>query len=153
MITTIELTEESLAWNDTINVDLLREGLTYITLHPDEHDQGAWGYRVMDARGKPCGTRFCLAGHLVRMTGHKLTWHQGVLQFADHDLRSIPEVATEELGMDLEDTWAFFQASATVPQLWRYAELATGGKIQASEYDKLHQHINEHIKGEHDART
>lgn len=119
----------------TINVPLLRKVLEHITAHPEEHDQEVWGIS-----GPACGTKFCLAGHVVQATGHQLVWMdpldwerevygaEAALAVVD-DWRTVPAVATEELGLDADQEQGLFWEAQTLDDLWRLASEYTNGEI------------------------
>jgi hypothetical protein len=50
------------------NIQLLRETLEWIKAHPEEHYQGDWA-RLYNAKGEPCGTSMCFAGHATVLAG------------------------------------------------------------------------------------
>lgn len=46
-------------------LELAWAALRHIEGHPEEWDQGLWGIQ------SPCGSRFCFAGHVVRLADRK----------------------------------------------------------------------------------
>ena len=117
-----------------VNVELLRKTLEHITAHPEEWDQGIW------ARRDACGTALCAAGHAVQIAGHKLHWVAccdspdcGALAraiTAAGELRPIPDVAREELGLTKEQGDWLFGGLNSLPDLWEIANYYTDGAIE-----------------------
>jgi hypothetical protein len=56
------------------NIPLFQKVMDHITAHPEEHDQGTWGWATV-TNGTPCGTAFCVAGTIASWsTTHRLVW-------------------------------------------------------------------------------
>lgn len=51
---------------DGQNVAVVDNAIAEILTNPEEHDQEYWGHR------SACGTKMCLAGHIVTQAGWKL---------------------------------------------------------------------------------
>lgn len=131
----------------TINTPLLLKALEHVTDHPEEHDQDGWAMR-----SPFCGTTYCLAGHVVRMTGHDIKWQtpseEGVpgeevaSQVAEPVLidgtteTRISVVAAHELGLDEAQADQLFLGCATVAELWALAYAYSNGEIQVPEQIK-----------------
>lgn len=47
-------------------LELAWAALRHIKAHPEEWEQELWGIQ------SPCGSKFCFAGHVVRLAGYKL---------------------------------------------------------------------------------
>lgn len=117
-----------------VNEDLLRRVLTYITEHPDEHDQGNWAVRT------ECGTAYCLAGHTVVLSGHEVDWPTAfgasattvtTAGVAGTD-QTIGELAATLLGLDFEDAAGedgLFWGGHELRDLWRIAAELTDGRV------------------------
>lgn len=128
-----------------INVGLLEELLLWasdqyaeqLAGRPSEWDQSVWV-----APDDTCGTVCCLAGKAVLAAGHEL--------FAGMTLRSgwmftaggeeIATVAVRELGLqdftpidpgspEMDSGFSLFGSDNTLSDLWRWAYLATDGKV------------------------
>lgn len=127
-----------------INIPLMRKVLEHITEHPEEHDQNVWAERG------PCGTAYCMAGHTVVMTGHKLSWESNEFEEDEVVTESvqtpilingeeegrISRVAAFELGL-IESQWeTLFLYSDTVEDLWTAANEMTDGEIEIPEQFK-----------------
>lgn len=124
--------ESELAMRDTIDVDLLRDRLEYVTAHPEEHDQGWWGVK----RG--CGTAYCIAGHVVIARGYELEWGEMsdigpdgeyYAEIVRGTYHSISYIAQRELGLNAAQAVALFAGINSLWKLWHLAEEFTNGAI------------------------
>jgi hypothetical protein len=50
----------------TLNIELIDRIIAHLTEHPEEHNQKIWGRR------DECGTRACVAGWAIILSGHDL---------------------------------------------------------------------------------
>lgn len=127
------------------NYELLRDVLTHISLHPNTWNQETWGSAT------PCGTTYCLAGHVVMMSDHDVSLHwidvlevdvtdsaqrqvvSGVID--DGRLRNIDEVAAEILDIPYATIGhLFYSFTSDVQTLWNRIEDVTNGAIEAGGY-------------------
>lgn len=122
----------------TINVDLLRQTLEYITAHPEEWDQEQWA--IKDS----CGTAYCAAGTTVVLHDGKdaINWdsahrrNYGSRLSTDEAIRpdgewiGIRDRAQELLGLNHFQADRLFDASNTLYDLWAIAESMTDGVIE-----------------------
>jgi hypothetical protein len=112
-----------------VNEDLLRRVLTYITEHPDEHDQAVWAAR------RDCGTACCVAGHVVVMSGYELDWSFDDevtcdVVGLDDTIGTLAARLLNLTGADDADTASFlFAALNTLDDLWRIAAELTDGRV------------------------
>ena|SRR5690348_2417744 len=108
-----------------LNVPLLRKALEYITEHPEEHNQRNWAQRTS------CGTTFCLAGTVAKLTGHDFIWdlEGGTQALLVTNGREISEVAQDELGLDNVDAHLLFHCY-DIRELWETVEEITDGEIR-----------------------
>lgn len=120
---------------DFEQVNRLRDELTFITVHPEKHNQDVWG-EAPDDGGKPsaCGTVGCLAGNAVVNAGFELDWFQlfgddgksrwgasrvkGVRGARGKTIRS---VARELFGLTEYQSDRLFDSPHNVANLWEMA--------------------------------
>lgn len=97
----------------------LDAALAYIEAYPDEHEQRTWAWST------PCGTTYCLAGHVVVQAGAEIRWRPfdddsfRDAEFCTYqgDQRVIAGLAGELLGVDYEDADDLFAAVNTLADL------------------------------------
>jgi hypothetical protein len=120
-----------------INTERLLDVLTYITEHPERHNQEIWVER------SDCGTTACLAGWTVMRHGDTIEWRPypavsiaGAVTIADTvtvegdpDTWDIPSRAAHLLGLNHTDAEYLFSPLNTITDLWDIAEKLTGGAI------------------------
>lgn len=116
-----------------INEDLLRRVLEHITAHPEEHDQARWAVRT------DCGTAYCVAGHIVVMSGWQVDWSDGMAIRTDEMThtcgvvgtdKTIASVAAELLGVERgECDDGLFYGGNELDDLWRIAAELTDGRV------------------------
>ncbi|AMS02636.1 hypothetical protein BJD55_gp130 [Gordonia phage Yvonnetastic] len=58
-----------------VNVELIDKVLEAVEKHPEQHDQGSWGFKE-----EGCGTTMCVAGWAVVLSGHPHTWERSGCQ-------------------------------------------------------------------------
>jgi hypothetical protein len=113
----------------TINVELLRETLEYVTTHRDQWDQSYWLQRTW------CGTTACFAGTVALNAGYRpvTSWpNQRNVTYVrkDNEVRSVRDVACELLGLSESQSDPLFGYGATLLELWTYARDLTDGAIE-----------------------
>jgi hypothetical protein len=126
----------------TINVELLRQELCWVTEHPRQHDQNLWidnprmaTYPVpAPAPGEnwACDTTACLAGWTAIHQGWAPVWEPyggGGYVTRDGVRRHAPDVAQEELGLTPDQRRLLFFRAGTVAELWDAASQITDGAI------------------------
>jgi hypothetical protein len=126
----------------TVNVPLLRKGLEHITAHPEEWDQQSWAVQT------PCGTQFCLAGHVASMIGHEMRWDvsdcgcgdlsccpaaASCVVSEDDAEATIGDVAGDALGLTYRQRDALFWGGNNLETMWELASHYTNGEIQPPE--------------------
>lgn len=132
------------AMDTDLNVELLRQELTWLAEHPERHNQNEWvghpllvGYpepeRTRPAHGEDwtCQTTGCLAGWVAVHLGWMPLWGQypdgtltrgGIEQHAS-------TIASLALGLDYETEEALFYEAKSLPDLWDAASRITDGAI------------------------
>lgn len=118
----------------------LDAALAYIEQHPEEHRQQTWAWRT------PCGTAYCLAGHVAVQAGATFRWNAFVgadgTQLADAvevtyegRLIDVDELAMTLLGVEDEAASDLFEGGNTLADLrdQRDALAASLSGIQESE--------------------
>jgi len=120
----------------TINVELLRRTLEYITEHPEQHDQSIWArIHVKES----CGTAMCLCGWAATLAKAEMTWRA----FKDYRtgevvFRELERINGEEpyyggrdlLGLTEDQAEDLFFDENSLALLWAMAELYTEGEIR-----------------------
>lgn len=108
-----------------INVPLLRKSLEHIDAHPEEHDQRHWAQRT------PCGTKLCLAGTAVVLSGYDIRWGEDAIVSAQTTTGAyIEDLAQEQLGLnDSAANWLFHKCE-DADDLWDAAAWITDGEIR-----------------------
>jgi hypothetical protein len=122
--------------NININTPLLAGTLTYLTEHPEEHDQTEWSRPEND--GTVVG---CVAYHAARLAGHtmdrSLAGRDGQCAHVagigctgvGTELNHLFGVAQNELGLTHEQALRLFSPFNTLGKLWALAEEFTGGAV------------------------
>lgn len=134
-----------------LNVSLLLEELTRLTVYPDKWGQGDWAKAIGISRPSACGSRGCLAGNTVIYKGMELDWHQH--EFRTELVDGIPmpiwiaDNVTEEYGGESIrynarkllglTTWQadkLFDGDNSRDELWAWAEKISAGEINGNHY-------------------
>lgn len=123
--------------NNQVNVPLLRKALEHIDAHPEEHDQGVW------ARRTPCGTAYCLAGHVAVLAGYEIDWSPaadcGYFEAQVECVTALDSwgspldiawVAQDALGVTCHQSRVLFATENSRADLWAIAEKLTNGEIR-----------------------
>lgn len=105
-----------------INIGRLQHSMDFLTQHPELHDQCRWGKQT------PCGTTYCLAGHIVTTAGYELEWIDGEASYTT-DGYWIPTLAQELTGLSDYEAFALFFTSKTLEHLWLRVEAYTDGAV------------------------
>lgn len=132
----------------TIDVELLRKELEYVTAHRDEWDQKYWMQRSSKTT---CGTVACLAGNAVlhsdrftvkvEQVGSK--HHYNPVRASDGTWVSWLRAGREVFGLSAREADRLFDSSNTLRQLWTLASEFTDGEIE----------VPLDVQREHDERT
>lgn len=85
------------------NTDLMIEVREQIRLEPGRHDQGVWCSSPGDQEG--CGTTYCIAGWVARLSGMKIDYDRGDVYVED---RLIDDWARKKLGLTGDEAWNLF---------------------------------------------
>jgi len=157
--------------SEFVEVDRLRNELSYITTHPERWNQGDWVTALNDelkfAPQPPtaCGTMGCLAGNAVVHADGDLHWEKGewydyttgkykpywktefVTMPGAEDKEHIETAARDLLGLTSEQADYLFAAENDLDDLWRLAEIISDGKITAEDRAKAEAE-RERIKAE-----
>lgn len=118
------------------HVAVMRKTLEHVLAHPDEHEQGSWGwsYDLTDERVSSdvpaCGTSFCFAGHAaVTVAGATPLWEEGEfgmltvvvppgVPVTDVDQHhDVAIYAAEVLGLQPDDSGFLFAGTNTLVDL------------------------------------
>lgn len=118
----------------TVNKELLRETMDAILANPELHNQMHW------ARKTYCGTAYCFAGWVCRLSGREVDFTLG---HADGGCREtewltggdlISDTALELLGIDQASASVLFHATNTTHDLKHYVdEIAEHGLIRSAQ--------------------
>lgn len=132
------------AMDTNVNVELLRQELTWLTEHPERHNQNEWvGHPLLFGYGAPnrirpedgedwtCQTTACLAGWVAIHLGWAPLWGQYPDGTVTRDGREqhASTVAEFALGLRHKDAEALFYDAKSRADLWDAASRITDGAI------------------------
>jgi len=117
------------------NKELIERTMQHIVDHPEEHDQATWIGNLT------CGTVACFAGWALMLDGVSaediLNWSHAAPRYSLVGSRA-REVATEHLGLTIDEAGRLFQASNTRDMLQLMVKDLINGKElrQTSQYEE-----------------
>jgi hypothetical protein len=109
------------------NLAKIEAVLDYIRTHPEEHDQNTFAYR------NACGTQMCFAGTAVHLSDqYKIVWSgresAGCVD-ANGNLESMPDAATEILGLTDQQSFQLFHVARNLDDLERVVKDITNEQV------------------------
>lgn len=135
------------------NIQLLKDTMEWIKAHPEQHNQGVWGYTAKEA----CSTFMCFAGHAAVLAGGTFDrkifleedeWHVDaetgkhvpteyvdiVDEYGDpwddelkEGIIHVAEFAAEKLGLDEDEKSYLFAGHRSRAELEEFVEKADQG--------------------------
>lgn len=163
--------------SDKVEVDKLRDELTYITVYPEFWNQGDWvnpvnrEFGTAETPPPACGTMGCLAGNTVLHEGGELQWVKGdywdyetnamkfywrteyVIMPQEFEEEHIDYAARKTLGLNSDQADALFDGGNDLDDLWEKAYAVSDGKITPDDRRAAERQLAERVeRGEVKAR-
>lgn len=153
--------------SEEVDIDTLRDELTYITVFPEFWNQGDWVNPVNSEIGfastppTACGTMGCLAGNTVLHANGDLQWEKGewwdyatqtmkfywrteyVLMPSKTEKEHIEYAARDHLGLNNTQADSLFDGGNDLDDLWEKAYAVSDGKITREDRAKAELQLAE----------